>query len=330
MFFKPDIIALFVGSLLISGLLLYCAFFCVQILRDWDLNSGSERQLILERSTYLISTMVAYAFAFQLFSLFLFTYTADRLHPFFTGAMCAAGSLNADEYGYPVVILKVINFLLAGLWLIVNYTDNQGFDYPLIRKKYTLLLAITPLILAEAIIQGKYFLGLQPEIITSCCGALFSSEGKTIASELVALPRRPMELAFGASLAGTFAWGIHFYRTEKGGYFFSLTSLLTFLISLASLISFISIYIYELPTHHCPFCILQGEYNYVGYPIYLTLMTGAITGMGVGILMPFKQEASLKDILPSIQKRLALLSLCSYASFIFIVCYQIASSSLKT
>jgi hypothetical protein len=328
-FFKPDIIALFVGSFLIGGLLLYGAFFGLQILRTWDLHSGSERQLRLERRTYLISTVMAYACALQLFSLFLFIFTADRLHPFFTGAMCAVGSLNVNEYGNPVIILKVINFLLAGLWLIVNYTDNRGFDYPLIKKKYILLLAMTPLILVEAVMQGKYFMGMEPEIITSCCGTVFSSGGKGIASELAGLPSRPLEIAFGLSLAGTFAGGLWFYRTGKGGYLFSVTSFVAFLISLGSVIAFISTYIYELPTHHCPFCILQGEYHYVGYPIYLLLMTGAITGLGVGTLLPFKHLSSLKDIIPSILKQLVTASLLSYAVFLLIIIYQLLSSNLK-
>ncbi len=81
------------------------------------------------------------------------------LHPFFTGAMCAVGSLNVNQWGFPVVILKVITFLLAGLWLIINFTDNRGFDYPLIKVKYLLLLIIAPLILAETIIQSQLFSG---------------------------------------------------------------------------------------------------------------------------------------------------------------------------
>lgn len=58
--------------------------------------------------------------------------------------MCAAGTLYVNSYGYPVLILKVINFLFAGLWLIVNYTDNRGYDYPLIKIKYLFLLILTP------------------------------------------------------------------------------------------------------------------------------------------------------------------------------------------
>lgn len=329
MFFKPAILALFTGSFLISGMLLFSAFYALQILNKWDIHSGSEIQLNLERRTYLVSSIMAYALAFQLCSFFLFIYTADNLHPFFTGAMCAAGSLNANAWGYPVVLLKVVNFFLAGSWLIVNYCDNRGYDYPLINEKYTLLLWITPLILVEAVIQGLYFGGLKPEVITSCCGTQFTTETTSIASEVIALPLTAMEIAFFAGMIGTLGLGIVFYRTGKGGYFLGGASLLTFLISVASLISFISIYIYELPSHHCPFCILQQEYHYLGYPLYLTLMGGALTGLGVGILMPFSNVVSLKEILPSIQKNFALISLILYTIFAVIVVYQMIFSNLK-
>ena len=104
---------------------------------------------------------------------------------------------------------------------------------------------------------------------------------------------------------------------------------LTFLISVASFISFISIYIYELPTHHCPFCILQQEYGYIGYPLFLTLLGGALTGMGVGILTPFLRTESLQEILPAICKKLIRLSLVLYACFFLMVVYQLIRSNLK-
>ena len=329
MFFKPAIIALFTGSFLISGMLLFSAFYAVQILQKWDIRSGSEIQLNLERRTYLVSSIMAYALAFQLCSFFLFIYTADNLHTFFTGAMCAAGSLNANKWGYPAIIIKIINFLIAGIWLILNFCDTRGYDYPLIREKYTLLLWITPLILAETVIQSGYFLGLEPEVITSCCGTIFTAEARSITSEVIALPIMAMETAFFAAIIGTLGLGIFFYRTGKGGYLLGGASLLTFLISVASLISFISIYIYELPTHHCPFCILQQEYHFIGYPLYLTLLGGALTGLGVGVLTPFRTITSLKESLPAIQKRLALLSLILYAIFTVIVVYQMIFSNLK-
>ena len=89
MILHPAIIALMLVSLLISGMVLYASFFGIRIIRRWDIQSGSEEQLALERSTYLISTILSYVLVFQIGSLFLYIYTADSLHPAFCrGHVC--------------------------------------------------------------------------------------------------------------------------------------------------------------------------------------------------------------------------------------------------
>src|SRR3990172_2439479 len=107
MTFHPATLALHVSSILIAFMVLYSARYGIRILRKWDIGSGSELQLTLERRTYLISTLLAYTFGFQLLSLFLFIFTADHLHTLFVGAMCAAGSLYFNGYCYPSLILKI-------------------------------------------------------------------------------------------------------------------------------------------------------------------------------------------------------------------------------
>jgi hypothetical protein len=322
MIFHPAVLALYVSSILISFLVLYSAVYGTQILRRWDLKSGSELQLLLERKTYLISTLLAYAFGFQLASLFLFIYTVDHLHTLFVGAMCAAGTLYVNSFGYPALILKVVSFLLAGVWLILNYADNRGYDYPLIRKKYFLLLVMSPFVLTEVALQANFFLRLKPDVITSCCGSLFNINTGTVASQIASLPSLPTKIAYYLCLLLTFASGIFFYTKGKAGYLFSSLSGITFVASVLSILSFASLYFYELPTHHCPFCILQREYGYIGYPLYVALLGAAVTGLGVGALMPFRRVESLKDIVPSLQKRLTLVCLTLNLVFVMIVTYR--------
>jgi len=329
MIFHPAVISLSAGSLLVSAMLLYASWFGAGILRKWDLRSGSEAQLSLERRTYLISTILSYAFGFQIVSFFLFIFTADHLHTLFTGAMCAAGTLNVNEYGYPAIMLKAVNFILVGLWLIMNYTDNKAFDYPLIRKKYAALLLLTPFVLTETLLQGAYFLGLRAEVITSCCGSLFSGDSESVASDIASLPQGPLTTAFYAGMTATILIGIFFFFKGRAGTLFAMLSVIAFLISTASLISFISPYIYELPTHHCPFCVLQKEYSYAGYLHYIFLMGGVVCGAGTGLLMPFRKIPSLKGIVPAVQKSLALVSVVFYLLFTVLVTAQIVFSNLR-
>lgn len=326
MIFHPAILALHISSVLIAFMVLYSARYGIRILRSWDIQSGSELQLALERRTYLISTLLAYTFGLQLFSLFLFVFTVDHLHTLFVGAMCAAGSLFVNGYGYPALILKIITFLLAGLWLILNYADNRGYDYPLIKKKYLFLLLATPFILAEMALQWNYFLRLKPAVITSCCGSLFSAGSGTMTSEIVSLPTLPTKVTFYITFALAIASGIYFYLKNRGGYLFAFLSGSAFIVSILSILSFISLYYYELPTHHCPFCILQKEYGYIGYPLYLSLLAGTVSGMGVGVLMPFRKIESLSASLPPLQKRLALASSILFALFAILVTWRMVFS----
>ncbi|MFN3480166.1 MAG: hypothetical protein ACK415_07230 [Thermodesulfovibrionales bacterium] len=329
MILNPAIIALLLSSFLLSGMILYSAYFGLQILRRWDIKSGSETQLGLERRTYLISTILSYAFAFQLVSLFLFIYTADNLHTIFSGAMCAAGTFNVNRFGYPALILKIISFLTAGLWLILNHADNRGYDYPLIKKKYLLLIIISPVFLTEAVIITIYLLSLRADVITSCCGALFSSQKEGLISEIVSLPPSVARFLFFTSIPATILSGLYFYKSGKGIYIFSSLSVMSFIISIVSIISFISLYIYELPTHHCPFCILQKEYNYIGYPIYTSLLIATICGAGAGALNPFRNRESLKEIIPPLQKRLSIVSSIAYVLLLAVTVYEILTSDFR-
>ncbi|MBC8017491.1 MAG: hypothetical protein H7X83_03090 [Verrucomicrobia bacterium] len=323
----PAILALTIASLLTALMLIYAGWHGTQILEKWDLHSGSELQLNLERRTYLISVILSYTLIFQILSLFLYIFTADNLHSQFTGAMCAAGSLAVNSYGYPVLILKIINCLLAGVWLIINHVDTRGYDYPLIKTKYGLLNILAPLILLETIFQFVYFFNLKADVITSCCGSLFSTDKHGIAGEIAGLPSGPMQLAFFGVMALTMATGVVFYLKGKYGYLFSFLSSLTFVIAVASLVSFICLYFYELPSHHCPFCILQKEYGYIGYTLYATLLGGAVSGLGVGALMPFTSHSSLSRVIPAIQRRLTLIALALYLLFTLIVIWRMLTTS---
>ena len=328
MIMHPSIIALLVGSILTSGMLLYASVFAIQILRRWDLSSGSELQLELERKTYLISTLMTYALGFQLVSLFLFIYTANSLCSQLIGAMCAVGSLKANAWGYPAIVLQTVSFLCAGVWLVVNGADNRGYDYPLVRKKYLLLLIIAPLVLAQTIVQALYFLSLKVNIITSCCGTLFGANATDLSGDLLTLPRVPLQVAFWVLLTVMLAAGLVFCLRDRLGWLYALASVLFLPVAIVALISFISPYIYELPNHHCPFCILQREYHYIGYLLYVTVFTGGVAGTGTGILLPFRRIPSLADVLPGYQRRLAVLGMSCYTVFAVCSLVEIAFSHL--
>jgi hypothetical protein len=75
-----------------------------------------------------------------------------------------------------------------------------------------------------------------------------------------------------------------FFYIMRYRYLFALANLTFLVVALISLIQFFGTYIYELPTHHCPFCFLQSDYYYIGYLLYSLLFLGSFYGMRVGVL----------------------------------------------
>jgi hypothetical protein len=326
---NPAVIALVGGSVLGGALLLGGAAQGVAVLRGWDLSSGSERQLGLERRTYLVSTLLGFTLAFELVSLFLFVFTADVLAPQFTGAMCAAGSLQASPYGYPVLLLKLANAVLAGLWLVLDHADQQGHDYPLVRVKYAALLGLTPPALAEVVLQGAYFAGLRPEVITSCCGSLFGEGGRGLGSDLASLPPAQAGVALAATLAAALGAALLFRLRGRGGVLSGLLAAAALPVGLVAVVSVISPYVYELPTHHCPFCLLQREYGHLGYPLYGALLLGSVAGAGVALLHPFRRVPSLATALPGLRRRLATAALLGLGTFGALSAWKVLASGLR-
>jgi len=329
MILNPSILSLVLPSLLQSLLVAYAFVTSFRIAGEWDISSGSERQLGLERRTYLVSTIMNMALTMQLLSLFLFIFTADALHSQLSGAMCAVGSLNANAYGYPVLLLKIVNFLLCGVWLVINLVDNRAYDYPLISHKYRFLQLIAPLILLEAVIQLTYFLNLKSRILTSCCGSQFGGEGSSVTAAIISLPTTITALIFYGVMLTALASGIRFLVKGRGAPLFGILSGTALLVGIISVVAFISPYYYELPTHHCPFCILQGEYNYIGYPLYLTLLGGGLSGISCGVLALFSRPGSLQAVIPGTQKRLAAAALVLLGAFVLLVSWQLLFSGLR-
>jgi hypothetical protein len=329
MILHPAVIALLAGSTLTTLMVLYAARWGWKILEGWDLASGSEAQLTLERKTYLVSTMMAYASAFQVLSLFLLIFVADDLHRLFTGAMCAAGTLNVNEFGYPALMLKVLNAVLAGVWLILNRVDNRGFDYPLIRRKYRLLAAMTPLAVMEAHQLWSYFLNLDADVITSCCGSLFSAAEAGVGAGLAALPLRPVQAAFFGTLALTLAAGLNFIARGRGLKAFALCGIAALPVSAAALIAFIGPYYYELPTHHCPFCILQREYRHVGYPLYAAILAGGTACAGAWATRALRSVPSLAAVIPGTHRALAVTAVAAYGALAALVIWRMAATDFS-
>jgi hypothetical protein len=324
----PAILALLLASAINALVLTTAALFATRLLRHWNPASGGATQIALERQTYLVATGVALVLAIQFAALLLFVYNAERMSVLFTGAMCATGTLNVNAYGFPALGLKLLGFFLAVAWLTLNQADNLGRDYPLIRRKYALLLAIAPVFVAEAVVQALYFAKLDPEVITSCCGSLFSDSGAGVAAELSGTEPKPAMTLFGAVLLATLASGAWLWQTGRGGRLFGLLSVAHFVVALSSVVAFLSLYVYEHPHHHCPFCLLKPEFGYIGYPLYLSLFVATGHGLASAIQSSLASRPSLADVLPDLARHHAGVAVVGLIAFGVLSGWIVARSNL--
>ena len=105
----------------------------------------------------------------------------------------------------------------------------------------------------------------------------------------------------------------------------SLTSLLSgalfLVLSYFSIVYFFGTYIYELPTHKCPFCMLQEEYFYIGYIIWITMFLAVFFSISSFIIEKFIKKEYNGGYKLSIIFSTIFVLLCSY----YVLAYYITN-----
>ena len=189
----------------------------------------------------------------------------------------------------------------------------MGRDFPLTKVKYAALLAIVPLIIADGATELAYFLNLHTDVITSCCTKLFTPNNPGLANHMASVGEGAALIWLGGAALLVAASGAFAVLRKRGYWLYALTSGALFVAGLIAIVATISVYIYEDPNHHCPFCILKPEYGYYGYVLYAPLFFATAMGLGAGLLQPFAQIPSLRGKLPGLIARQVIWSMVGFA-----------------
>ncbi len=271
-------ITLFSDTLLLI-LTLIATIGSIQILKNWDFHASTPKQYALEKKSYLITLIITIILIFNILLLPYFAYTLESLSAIVPGAMCAAGVISANAYGNPLLILRIFTLFFVGVWLIINQQDLQETTYPYTKKKFGLFLFIALMIALSYGLEIAYFSHISLDKPVACCSVIFGFSGTNSLPFSLTIPLL-LGIFYLLFLLNTlFIW-------QQQAYALALSSVAFLYAGYHALIHFFGTYIYQLPTHICPFCMLQGEYYYIGYLLWGLLFIGVFFGLANGMLKP--------------------------------------------
>lgn len=296
-FLIPDIFIQTILYAVLTFFLCISLFISIRVISRWEFSSTSEKQYLLEKQTYLVSVLMKYAFAVNIPAFLIFIYANDKLSAYLTGAMCAAGVLNATIYGKYLIIFKIINLYLSAVWLTVNHFDNRSETMPYTSVKFRMI----PLLFATFCIEGTLFIlhfaSIDPAVPVSCCNVIFADDTSAI---------RTFFSTYATQLFAAAFILVAVAYLMKRTVIFGAANVIYAVAAIAVLIYGVSPYVYELPTHKCPFCILQGGYGYIGYAFYITLFGGTAIGISAGI------QTLLSGTEPKKMTKISMVLNCAY------------------
>jgi hypothetical protein len=278
-------------------LLGYACLRAIEILRKWNSNYTDEIQLSLEQKNYLVGVLSQVILFFQLLGLVFFVFTLNiHLPNLVKGAMCANGVLTANEFGSPLLYLKISSIFVYTTFLCYQYLDNQTPYYLLTPKKYWWLLPSFAFLLADFILQILFYTHIIPNRIVTCCSLNFTSTQTTnnLLVNSLSFTNTSIFLWLFCGILLLFLLLLPFYKHKKlqsqtiqSQVIFGSKKYNWFVLGIAILYVFLAIwllenffvkYIYGIPTHACLHDLFLPHYKSIGFLFfgcYYIILVGA-------------------------------------------------------
>ena len=272
-FLSNQIIVFLLSESTLFALLSVAFVVSLKFLLKWDFERYTPYQFALERQTYLVTTILLFVFSMKFILIVYFIFSIDALSLLVPGAMCAAGVITVNEYGSSLLVLKLVLLFFLTLWFYVHYYDSRTKNYLWFKQKFWLFSFIFLLFTLELWLDFTYFSQIDTHLPVSCCSTLFG--------QLEGANPLPFGLSISMLLILFYLLYILMILTIKTVYplLFMVASIVFVYIAYYAVVYFFGSYIYQLPTHKCPFCMLQPEYYYIGYLLWGTLFLGTYIGL---------------------------------------------------
>jgi len=281
-----EVIVYLLSETILYILLFIAAIATVGILKKWNFDAFTTTQFKLENRSYLVMSIIFFVIVLKIILLPYFVYMLDTLSTIIPGAMCGAGVIKANIYGNPLLVLKISILFLSGLWLSINSTDLQAKNYPYIKIKSWFFIILFLFLSAEFILDILYLTHIETDNPVTCCSVIFGQTGGTNALPFgLDIPKLLMlfYLLFVLIVLTTLS---------SMGIMSIVSSGLFLVVAYYAVVYFFGTYIYQLPTHKCPFCMLQDHYYYVGYFVWGLLLFGIFFNLDQAVMQTFFQKSS--------------------------------------
>lgn len=273
-FLSNNIVSFLFIEFLILALMIVSQVSVFKILNDWNFEASTPLQYSLEKKNYLVNTIIYFSIAAKTILFIFFIKAIDELSSIVPGAMCSAGVIGANSYGNILLVLKIFIIFGFGVWLIVNKMDLKFVSFPYLRSKYHLFTLMFIFVVIELMLEILYFSNVPLKVPVFCCSIVF---------QIGNLPFG-LNIPFLIILFYLIAAVVYVANKNKYALLSFVSSLIFLFIAYYAITYFFGTYVYELPTHKCPYCMLQREYLYVGYVIWTTLFLGVFFGISTYII----------------------------------------------
>jgi len=306
MVLSKTLIAFIFSEVSIFVLFFSLFYFSFKILRYWDFSSSTSLQYSLEKTDFFVSLVIYFALSVKILLLPFFINILDDMAIKIPGAMCAAGVIRANEYGNILLVIKIFVIFTGGLWLLLNKIDKNQINLPFTKIRYIIFFVLFVLIAIENLLEYLYFSHIDVQNVVQCCSIIYGTN--TLQSPL----------PFGLDIKMLLILFFSIYFLIMLSYFArydlinTIANLVFLFIGYYALTYFFGTYVYELPTHKCPFCLFQKEYFYVGYFFWGTLLGGVFYSISAILIKKITLIQTKKLFLFSLILDSAFVSLCIF------------------
>ncbi|MFT7003835.1 MAG: hypothetical protein ACJAWW_001187 [Sulfurimonas sp.] len=269
LFLLNDIVVFLFIEVILFLLMFISELSVLKVLKSWNFSATTTKQYSLEKRNYLINTIIYFAVTVKIVMFVFFIKSLDSLSHLVPGAMCTTGVIGANAYGNVLLLFKIFILFLLGIWIVINKLDLQSKVFPYIREKYYLFSFIFVLLCIEFVLQILFFTNIPLSVPVFCCSTVFQLDNLPFELDLLGLMIIFYLLYIIILVSSVF-------KNNILSFFANVLFLFT---SYYSVTYFFGTYIYEMPTHKCPYCMLQKEYFYVGYFIWFSLFLGVFFGI---------------------------------------------------